>query len=574
MIPGRLSENLMSNITLGNTALQEINAAMSGLRGAPAKQTAEHLAKKFRVSKQHIYKITESVRPKNKTRADKGKRKYELKEGTDIFTAASLVVGGKLDPDQALLTCQQNNITNLPSLEYFQRLLRQHGLNGKQRKSSRRPYRQWEAEFPGEVIQIDVTALKVRWEDIKTRRILRIEGVDKNHPNLDDKKIRVWQIMAVDDHTRRRFLRYVCTTHITSRDMVEFVIELFDAWGVPLCIYTDKGSEFQGYFIRAQKILNSILEQLGGFRHERHLPNNPQATGKVEVAHQWAEKMDRYIGLAIAKGLNVTIDHLNPFADNICEIYANRVHRATNQTPITRWHSKRIVVRKLPHEIIESALLADEFDSKLDEALTVERKGITYRIPGEKPFVDFTGQWVNIVVPMNIDLMLIKLPGDKDYREIPKIIHTADKAGDYKSNAESTAQQLTKQLKEKFKTDNVADKQKLKQTGEVFRVPHFNVKIETPETNVAHFPHQEITVTPEQVAAAAPVAPSVYAGKQIDYWQAVGMFADCFQTAAECRDFLLTVFADFDERLPSKEVEQAIESREIQQQPTRIYAVK
>lgn len=543
---------------------------MSDLRGTDAKQTATFLAEKHGVTYQHIYKITEHLRPKNKTRSDKGKRKYELKEGSDTFVAASLVIGGKLDPDQALLTCQKNNITNLPSLEYFQKMLREKGLGAKQRKSSKRPFRLWEAAFPGEIYQIDVTALKVRWEDAKTRRILRIEGIDKNHPNLDDKKIRVWQIMAVDDHSRRRFLRYVATTHITSRDMVEFVIELFALWGVPKKIYSDNGSEFKGYFVRAEKILNKVLENIGGFVHERHLPGNPQATGKVENAHQWAEKADRYVGLAVAKGLEVTIEKLNnPFADSACGFYNARIHRGTKQTPDSRWFSKSIVIRILPREIIESALLADEFETTLDASLTVAHKGIIYRIPGIAPFVNFIGNKVKIVVPLNIDLLLIKLPGDEDYREIEKILHTADRAGDYKSNAESSAQVLTKKLKAQYKADNQADKKKLKQTGEVFFVPHYNIQVEKPATNVANFPHQERIITPAEVAAAAPVAPSVYSGKQITYYEAVGKYFEMFETPAECREFLLTVFADFDERLPSKQVEESIENREIKQKPTR-----
>lgn len=561
----------MSRIILGKTATQEIFDAMRDQRGTPAKQTAVRLAEKHGVSWQHIYKITEHLRPKNKPRADKGKRKYELKEGTDIWVAASLVVGGKLDPDQAILTCQQNNITNLPSVEYFQRILRENGLGRKQRKSGRRPCRRWESEFPGQMYQIDVTALKVRWEDIKTRRILRIEGVDKNHPNLDETKIRVWQIMATDDHSRRRFLRYVATTRITSRDMVEFCCELFDYWGVPHKIYSDNGAEFNGYFLRAEKILNLLLNELGGFEHQRHTPGNSQASGKIEVAHQWAEKMDRFIGLAIAKGLNVTIDDLNPFADNICEIYDNRVHRATKQTPMVRWHSKSILVRKLPREIIESALLADEFTSRLDETMTVAHKGAIYSLPGVKPFVDYIGQNVAVVVPLNIDLILVKLPCDKEYRELPKILHTADVAGDFKSHAENTAQNLTKRLKAQYKADNQADKQKLKTTGEVFRVPHFNTRIE-PETNVLNFPHQEITITPEEIAEVAPVAPSVYSGKLITYHEAIGMYFEQFETPAMCRDFLETVFAD-DERLPSKQVAEIIENR-VQQQIPQFRAVR
>lgn len=567
----------MSNKTLGNDAIREIEASMRGLKGTPAKEMALRLADRFGVTWTHIYKRTQHLRPQNKTRADKGKRTFELIEGTDVWRAASLVIGGSLDPDQALLDCEINGYTNLPSLATFRKLLHENGLGKDQRRSARRPYRLWESENPGELYQIDVTALKVRWEDEKTRRILRIEGVDKNHPNLDSNKIRVWQIMAVDDHSRRRFLRYVAATHITSRIMVEFQCELFSKWGIPKKIYTDNGSEFLGYNTRAEQILNNILQNDGGYKHDRHAPLNSQASGKVEVAHKWAEKMDKLVGLAIVRGIKVTIEDLNPFADRICDAYnLAHVHRSTGQTPNSRWHSKRVIVRKLPLEIIESALLSDEFDAKLDASMTVVHKGIAYRVPGVQPYVDLgrQGVTVKIVVPPNIDLLLIQLPGETEFREIEKIVATADKAGDFKSHAESNAENLKKRLKEQFTADNQETKRRSKQTGETPRVAYYNVEIEHKASNVHHLPQKENIISPETVAAVTPLAPSVYLGKQIDYWQAVGMFADHFQTAAECREFLLTVFADFDERLPSKEVEAMIESRENHQQPTRIYAVK
>lgn len=562
-------EETMANITLGKTALQEIETAMTGLKGTPAKQMADYLADKHGVTYQHIYKKTEHLRPKNKTRSDKGKRKFEMSPGTDTWEAVKLVLGGRLDPEQSLLTAKMNNATNLPSLAYFRRMLHQAGLNKEQRESSRRPFRLWQSEMPGQMVQIDVTALKVRWEDKNTRRILRIEGIDKNHPQLDDKKIRVWQIMAVDDFSRRKFMRYVSTIHITSRDIIEFCCELFEEWGVPESIYTDNGSEFKGYFIRAEKILNMVLADKGGFEHKRHLPGNPQASGKVENAHQAAERADKYVGLAVEKGQIVTIKNLNEFARDWSIWINNRLHRATNQTPITRWHSKIVKMRVLPREIIESALLADEFEITLDHLMTVSHKGVIYSIPGEKPFVNYVGQKVSVVIPLTIDLMLIKLPNEKEYREVPKIVHTADTAGDFKSHAETTAQQIRKMAVAEYKADNKAAKEKLKQTGEIFRIPHFNTPIEIPETNVAHFPHKEHHVSADEIAAVVPVAPSVYAGKLIDYWKAVGIFADRFDSAAECRDFLRAHFADDEQLLPSKQVEEIVESRETERQPTR-----
>jgi Integrase core domain. len=561
----------MSNKLLGNDAIEEIRASMKNLRGSDAKQMAVRLAELYGVTWQHIYKITKDLRPAQKTRSDKGRRTWKLEEGTDVWKAAQLVIVDKLDPDQALLTCEVRGYTNLPKLATFRQLLREHGLGKEQRRLAKRPHRLWESEFPGEMYQIDVTALKVRWEDEKTRRILRIEGVDKNHPNPGENKIRVWQIMATDDHARRRFLRYVGTTHITSRIMVEFECELFSKWGIPRKLYTDNGAEFKGYHTRAEKILNKILENEGGYEHVKHAPGNSQASGKVEVAHKWAEKMDRYVGLAISEGQKVTIEDLNPFADEICRHYNEvHVHRVTGETPIKRWYSKHTVIRKLPEEIIQSALLSDEFEALLDASMTVAHKGVIYRVPGQQPFINYIGQKVTIVVPPNIDLLLIKLPSSEDFIEIEKVIATADKAGDYKSHAENTAQKLTKRLKETRKEDIKAIKAKNKQTGEIAPVPHFNVPIAIPETNVTHFPHPERVISVEEVAAVTPVPQSIYA-KEISYWEAVAKFSDRFAHIDECKEFLSTIFGD-GEVIAETDIEAAIENRHKQQRRD-IYAL-
>lgn len=554
---------------------------MRGLRGKDRSLMAERLAATHKVAKQTIYRIArKDSAPPRKRRSDFGKRKYELVEGSDVWVAAQLVIHDRLDPDQALLTCKVRGYENLPSLDYFRKILRDSGLGKKARTKGRRAYRVWEAEHPGQLYQIDVTALKVRWEDEKTRRILRIEGIDKNHPQMDASKLRVWQIMAVDDCSRRRFLRYVTTTHVTSSEMMRFKCELYNKWGIPLATYTDHGSENKGVNKEAEKILNRVLEADGGYEELKHAPGNSQASGKVEVAHKWAEKVDKYVGLAVSEGQHVTVEDLNVFADAVCEHYNNRIHRATGETPLNRWYSRRVVIRKLPPEIIESALLSDIFTATLNEDMTVEHKAIKYSVPGKRPFVDYTGQKVKIVVPPHIDLILIALPinGEKDrfeeFQEIPKIIATADKAGEFKSVAESKAESLKKRLKESRKQDIRAIKKQNKLTGEIAPVPFFNVPIENEQTNVAHFPHKEKIASVEDVAAVTPIAPSVYKGTLIGYWEAVGMFADKFESAAEAREFLRTLFASDDERLPSKDVQSVVEGRDFSTQKTQLRAVK
>jgi transposase InsO family protein len=542
---------------------------MRGLSGKAAKSMAVRLAALHHIGEQRIYKLTEDLRPSRAKRSDKGKRAFEIVEGTDVWTAAQLVIVDKLDPDQALLTCRTRGLTKLPSLETFQRMLREKNLGKKQRRSAKRAFRRWEAEHPGELFQIDVTALKVRWQDEKTRRILRIEGVDKNHPQMDPSKLRVWQIMLVDDHSRRRFLRYIATTHITSLEMVRFECEAFEKLGIPHTLYTDNGSEFKGYHLRAAKILNNILEKDGGYRHQTHAPGNSQASGKVENAHQWAEKMDRLVGLAVSEGQIVTIDSLNLFADRVCEAYDNRKHRTTNEKPIVRWHAKKIVVRKLPKEIIESALMSDEFEVALDPSMTVAYKGTAYKVPNCQPFVNYIGQKVKIVVPPSIDLILITLPDGSEF-ELEKIVATADKAGEFKSTAESVAQDLTKRLKASRKEEIKAIKEKKKLTGEIAPVPHYNVPIEIPATNITHFPHPERVVSAEEVNAVTPIVQAPAYDPSISYWQAVAEFSSSFPGGIdEAKEFLLAVFPNASGEIAKSDVEAAIGRRHEKQRLLR-----
>lgn len=533
---------------------------MRGLSGSAAKQQAVRMADLHGVGWQRIYDLTKDLRPERKKRADAGKRTFQIVEGTDLWTAAQFVIVDKLDPDQALLTCQVRGLTNLPTLETFQRMLREKGLGRKARRNPRRAFRRFEAEFPGEMFQIDVTALKVRWQDEKTRRILRIEGVDKNHPQMDSTKLRVWQIMLVDDHSRRRFLRYVATTHITSKEMVRFECDAFSHLGIPQKLYTDNGSEFKGFHIKAEKILNKILADDGGYRHLTHAPGNSQASGKVENAHKWAEKMDRYVGLAISEGQTVSIDDLNVFADRVCEDYGNRRHGETGESPMARWHGTRIVVRKLPVDVIESALLSDEFECVLDASMTVAHQGAVYKVPGEQPFVDYIGQKVKVVVPPSIDLILMTLPNNAEY-ELEKILATADKAGEFRSTADSNAETLKKRLRETRKESIKAAKQKSKQTGEILPVPHYNVMIEQPATNVANFPQTERVVAAAKINEVTPIPTPLYQGREIGYWEAVAELSREFESVDEAKEFMLSIFPDTNGTEPFAKVEDAVKRR-------------
>ncbi|MEP7150065.1 MAG: hypothetical protein ABI857_14390, partial [Acidobacteriota bacterium] len=299
----------------------------------------------------------------------------------------------------------------------------------------------------------------------------------------------------------------------------------------------------------------------GGYLHIPHMPGNSQASGKVENAHKWAEYADRYIGLAVTEGQILTIEDLNVFADRIVEEKNNQPHRTTKQTPMARWYATRSIVRKIPAEIIESALLSDEFEVVLDAAMTVAHKGVIYRVPGVLPFVNYVGQKVKIVVPPSIELIILTLPDGAEF-EIEKVLATADKAGEFKRVVDSNAEAKTKRLKEEFQSDAKAQKQKTRLTGEIAPVPFYNVPIEQPETNITHFPHAERVVSHEEVAAVTAIPEPVYQGKDINYWEAVGIYGDRFDGGpVEAKEFLLGVFPGMAGELPASEVEAAIDGR-------------
>ena len=218
----------------------------------------------------------------------------------------------------------------------------------------------------------------------------------------------------------------------------------------PHVLYSDNGPEFKGRHTKATRILNAVLADEGGFQHWTHIPNNPQASGKVEVAHKWAEKMDRLVGLAITEGQIVTIDRLNEFAGRICDHYNNRVHRSTGETPMFRWSNRRIVVRKIDPAVIESALLSDEFPVVLDPSMTFAPDGQISRLPGVEPFLSAAGKKIPVVVPPAIDTIIVTLPNlngkfEPDHGgeyEVEKVLAETDVAGAFRSTAASNAEVL------------------------------------------------------------------------------------------------------------------------------------
>lgn len=526
----------MPRIILDSEIIQEARAALSGLTGALARQEALRFAKQTGCHVNRIYEVTKDVRPARKPRADKGKRAADLLTHSGMRTVAELVVADKLDPDQAIEMARANGHDIPVSLGTTQRYLRQHGLNRRQLRNNVRPHRRFEASAPGEIFQFDISGVKERWRDIKTRRILHVTQLDvsRNHPNQKITRIPIWKFVLVDDYSRYRFVRFVDCLKADSAIVIDFLLAGFREMGIPKVLYTDNDAVIiSKQMRRAASILDRAFADSGGFKLEQHLPGNPQATGKVERSHQWIEKFERYIG---ACDKSPTVDELNNFTVRLSNRLNWTESRATRQIPILRLRSGHAALRIPPDEILNSAFKSREIERELRRDLTFSFEGVSYQLPsgaivnGERnPFVDWVGQKLTIIWPSDADyyvVMGVKGSAQEGMAfEIDRREAKADSAGDFRTSAESIGQRSSKELVASAKVKR-ADR---RAAGVERIVPGFQKDFELPAvatSGVEMFPRKRIATSPELLAALGSdvLPPSMVDGRLLDYWEALPLF--------------------------------------------------
>src|ERR1051325_5900289 len=197
---------------------------MEGLQGPQARFQAQRLAESCGCSVTHIYALTAHLRPRRKQRSDNGKRKADLNHPV-LQYAAERVVTRNYDPELALIEAE-HNIGPLPvSLGTFRRLLREHGISAADNARNVAPHRNF-AAAPGVLYQLDLSAVKTRWLDLRTRNILRLD-ITPNHPNTNANYIPIWKIGLIDDGSRYRFVDFIAVPKPTSNDVVDFVLRAF-----------------------------------------------------------------------------------------------------------------------------------------------------------------------------------------------------------------------------------------------------------------------------------------------------------------------------------------------------------
>lgn len=563
---------------LGTHATGEIRDSIA--RCANSRQIsaeADRLASLYGVTRSRIYEMTRDLRPKRKTRSDKGKRVADLMAHEGLKLAAAWVIEHNTDPADALRTAKLRGHEIPVGIETFQRYLAEKGLNGKNRRSGRTSFRRFEAKAPGEVFQFDISGSKERWFDTKTRRIVQVSSleVSKNHPNEKKDRLRVWRFLLTDDHSRRRFLRFVACDKPNSSHVVAFLLEAFQLMGVPKVLYTDNDAIIKfGRNQRAGQILDKALENLGGYKLLQHLPGNSRATGKVEVAHQWVEKLEKLLGLFLAEGRDLTLDVLNRFAVQIETEWNHRVHRETRQTPLDRWNAQLHLIRTVDANILRSAFLVDEFEITILGDLTFRHKGIAYQLPHEQALEDLVHRQtkknrVRVVFPDDTDFFTL-IDFDGNEWDIQKAVARPDVLGEFKSSPADVARQTRKDLKA-FARENAKAESEANRAGRTPKpIPVIDTEYKPAPTNVSPFPVPTVDVTPQVIdalPASRRIAADGYSGRMLGYFAAVKAYAGEFDSLAECKNFLDSVFAGRDELLPEAVIRDAVNDRRSDGRP-------
>lgn len=557
---------LMARITLGQNAREEIRESIRRCRD-PREIAAEvgRLSHRFGVSPSRVYALTEDLRPRRKTRADKGKRAADLNthEGLRLVTGMMLEYG--VNAADAVNLGRQRGIDIPVEFTTVNRYLRESGLDKKRRRRPEVPHRRFEASAPGELFQFDMSGLKERWFDFQTRKIVHVSPleVSRNHENTKASRVKVWRFSLIDDFSRRCFIRFVAVQKPNSSHVVDFLLQGYAEMGVPHRLYTDNDTIIKfGRNQRASEILNKVLLDQGGYENIFHLPGNARATGKIERLHATSEQCEKFIGLYLKERGNLDIEVLNErLARGIQNRINNEIHSTTGQRPLERWESTLSVVRRLDYESLRSAFMVDEFVLKLHGDLTIRHKGKRYQLPtGDRyPFANWIGQKLRIVFPDGQSFFTVVGLDGNEY-DVAKEAHAPDVAGEFRSTRETDAERLRKELRGVARENAKA----VKAAGEVPFIPFFDEaeQVAAASGNVARFPKPETEIMPADIAEVAPGRVAVH-DPAINFWEAVSRFEGEFASKAEAKEFMDSIFASRDEEcwLLSSEVESAVAAR-------------
>ncbi|MCC6328952.1 MAG: transposase family protein [Acidobacteria bacterium] len=467
----------MPKYKLSDTDRQDISRGLAGLKGPRLAAEVAALASFYGVHKERIYAASRAARPGRKKRSDAGKRKVDLLGNSATRGIAEFVSNQGVSPELAAMTVQTNPhlFGDLPaiSLGTVRRYLRQHGISRVQTQTQRMTYRPFEAEFPGQVYQFDISGVKERWMDIKTRRVFKagVLDVSKNHPNRRMDRVPVWKFSLIDDKSRKKFIRFVACQKANTVHVVDFLREAFGTLGLPFILYTDNDSIIVNKRTRrGADFLNQAFADSGGFRMLQHEPGRPQATGKVERMHQSIEEYEKLIGIKVEFGNAPTIEKLNTLADLICQRDNSRTHRSTGIAPNVAFRATTNPFRKIDPDQFDAAFKARDLLLRIHPDITISVDGVRYQLSrkAEFPFQELAvaRQKIEVYWVDDDDFFACVTPAGDQYT-IQKVVAVADTVGVQKSLPETRGKTTRKALKASQKERVAALKAETRAAGSV-----------------------------------------------------------------------------------------------------------
>jgi hypothetical protein len=563
----------MPRISIDADTRSEICASLAGLKGAQAREVAETWATTLDVHIDRIYAVSKAVRPARKARSDKGASKANIFEQPGSRFATQFVVADGLDPALALETARANGFATPFSVGTYRKQLLKAGLNQKQMRTRRVVHRRFRAEFPGQIFEFDLTGLKTRWLDPKTRRILKVSQlqVSKNHPNQSSRRVKIWAAVVKDHCSAKMFVRFIAVDKPNSCHIMDFLLECFREMGVPQMLYTDNDSVIGSALNRrGYDILNRVFADSGGFSHETHRPNNPQATGMVENAHKEVEKYERLIGLA---GEEPTIDELNKFAANIGDKYNWTVHRDTGEMPEITFRRGHGVMRVAPPAVLNDAFKTRALEVKVNADVTISLDGVAWQLPRaamigpardrRNPFPDLAmlGKRISVIWPPDAE-WFIALHEGEEY-PIDKLEAVADAAGEFKSVAMSQAESNVKHFRGMAAETKRMAREAGKRGETLIVRPGFETPFESAaENRPAMMPRKEINPSLAEWAQGGVMPSALVEGQMVNYWATLSQLIDeeAITAGAEDKAWLLSVFNGRDD-MPENELRAALAAR-------------
>lgn len=510
--------------------------------------------------------MTADIRPRRKTRNDKGERKVDLKTDSALRLVAGWVLEYGITPADAIVMARRRGLSVPIEFPTLNRYLRESGLDKKARRDPAVPHRRFEAAAPGEMFQFDISGLKQRWFDPRTRRIISVSKLDvsTNHPNDRADRVRVWRFALIDDFSRRAFIRYVGVAKPNSSHVVDFLLQAYSEMGVPLRLYTDNDKIIKfGRNARTTEILNKLLIDQGGYENTFHLPGNSRATGKIERLHQAVEQCEMVIGQFISERGSLSLEDLNErFAPGVMRKINHQIHSETGQSPMERWESTFSVIRRLDYASLRSAFMVDEFTVKLRGDLTFRIKGSSYQLPAGDlyPFANWIGEKLRVVMPDDQPFFTVVGLDGNEY-DVVKQTSRPDTAGDFRSTRETDAERLRKEVRALAREDA----RRVRESVVPEPIRYFDDEpIAAAETNVARFPKPELPVEADRLPEIAPGRSVPAHDPALNFWEAVDRFGSRFSGKSECKEFFDSIFTARTEEcwLLLSEIESALADRD------------